>query len=224
MAWTFPGMDPFIEGQGLWEDFHHDLISEIKADLVRRLPERYVVRTGERAYIVLVPRGAELVSQEFREGFLEIRTLGLERQLVTCIEILSPSNKRPGTEGWELYQRKRQAFFLGSAHFVEIDLLRGGQRMAMYEAWPDSPYYLLVSRMERAPYGEVWPANFRQPLPEIPIPLTRPDPDVRLALQPLVEAVYFRSRYEQDIDYRQLPRPPLAPEDAAWLEERLRGG
>ena len=52
----FPGMDPFIEACGLWEDFHHDLISEIKKVLADLLPERYVVRTGERSYIVLVPR------------------------------------------------------------------------------------------------------------------------------------------------------------------------
>ena len=30
MKSPFPGMDPYIEACGLWGDFHHDLISEIK--------------------------------------------------------------------------------------------------------------------------------------------------------------------------------------------------
>jgi hypothetical protein len=29
----FPGMDPYIEACGLWEDFHGDLIAEMKRAL-----------------------------------------------------------------------------------------------------------------------------------------------------------------------------------------------
>ena len=54
MRSPFPGMDPFIEACGLWGDFHHDLISRIKSSLAQVAPERYVVRTGERSYVVLV--------------------------------------------------------------------------------------------------------------------------------------------------------------------------
>jgi hypothetical protein len=50
----FPGMDPYIEACGLWGDFHHGLISEIKYAVARAAPERYFVRAGERSYIVLV--------------------------------------------------------------------------------------------------------------------------------------------------------------------------
>jgi hypothetical protein len=38
----------------------------------------------------------------------------------------------------------------------------------------------------------------------------------------LVEAIYARSRYERDIDYRQPLNPPLSQAEAAWLDERLR--
>src|SRR5207302_6933272 len=99
-----------------------------------------------------------LVETEYREGFLEIRELNPERKLITCIEALSPSNKRPGTPGWLQYIRKRQAYLEGAAHFVEIDLLRSGRRMPMADEWPDSPYYLLVSRKHEAPNASVWPA------------------------------------------------------------------
>jgi hypothetical protein len=260
-------MDPFIEVSHLWEDFHHDLISEIKGSLASRLPERYVVRAGERSYVSLVEsveeeekqaflpdvavatrRGSTkaggrrkssaaasavqgepgavlmraLVKAEYREPFLEIRQVDPERKLVTGIEVLSPSNKRPNTKGWRLYHRKRLAFLSGYANFVEIDLLRRGRRMPMVSAWPDSPYYLLVCRKKQAPRCSVWPASFTEPLPPIPIPLLLPDPDISLDLQPLVAATYARSRYERDIDYRQPLHPPLSAAEAAWLEERLR--
>ena len=84
-----------------------------------------------------------------RESFIEIYEQAPEIRLVTCIEVLSPSNKRPGTEGWELYLRKRNALLLGQASLVEIDLLRGGRRMPMVEPWPPSPYYLLVGWQSR---------------------------------------------------------------------------
>jgi hypothetical protein len=56
----------------------------------------------------------------------------------------------------------------------------------------------------------------------IPIPLAPPDPHISLGIQPFIEAIYARSRYHRDIDYRQALKPPLSPAEAAWLEERLR--
>src|SRR5262245_48888301 len=53
MKSPFPGMDPYIEDRGLWPDFHHDLIAEIKRRLVDALPPRYYAQTEDRSYIVL---------------------------------------------------------------------------------------------------------------------------------------------------------------------------
>ena len=79
------------------------------------------------------------------EALIEIYEASPGQRLETCIEVLSPSKKRPGTEGWELYQRKRQSLLRGNVKPMEIDLLRGGQRMPMLDPWPDSPYTLLVA-------------------------------------------------------------------------------
>ena len=43
------------------------------------------------------------IDEHFRESFIEIYEADPEVRLVTCIEVLSPSNKRRGTEGWEQY-------------------------------------------------------------------------------------------------------------------------
>jgi Protein of unknown function (DUF4058) len=217
MASPFPGMDPYIEFSHLWEDFHTHLIDEIYRALSDALPDRYIVRAGERSYVSLAVPDAE-----YREPFLEIRQGDPEHKLVTGIEVLSPSNKRPNTKGWRLYHRKRSAFLSGYANLVEIDLLRGGRRMPMASAWPDSPYYLLVCRKKRASRCAVWPAYSSEPLPSIPIPLAPPDADISLALQPFVEAIYARSRYERDINYRRALDPPLSAAETAWLEARLR--
>jgi hypothetical protein len=47
-------MDPYIEACGLWGDFHHSLISRIADKLAEAAPERYLVRTEERSYLVLI--------------------------------------------------------------------------------------------------------------------------------------------------------------------------
>ena len=161
------------------------------------------------------------VSTEYRETFVEIYALHPERRLVTCVEVLSPSNKRPNTLGWEQYARKRQALLLGAANLVEIDLLRGGQRMPMLDPWRESPYTILVARRYLAPSCRVWPAYFHRPLPMIPVPLAKPDPDLSLDLQPLIDAIYSLAHYDEDIDYAKPLVPPLTAEDSAWLATRL---
>lgn len=266
MPSPFPGMDPYIEAFGLWPDFHSKLISEIERQLSAVVPDRYVVRTPLRSYVVLstfdknsgghmepdvailaraaLPKKRQRkggltvmeaskketfvkmmrapISIEHHEPFIEIHQVHPERRLVTCMELLSPSNKRFGTKGWQKYQSKRQSFLAGSANFVEMDLLRNGQRMPMDDEWPDSPYYLLVCRMEEAPYCSVTEAHFTRPLPEVSVPLASPDPDIKLALQPLVDAIYTRSKYIQDIDYSRPLKPPLDPRDDAWLKARFK--
>lgn len=48
MAGPFPGMDPYLEDQGPWPDFHGRLIAEICNELGRSLPDSYVARVDER--------------------------------------------------------------------------------------------------------------------------------------------------------------------------------
>jgi hypothetical protein len=162
------------------------------------------------------------IAETFEETFVEIYAQREERFLVTCIEVLSPSNKRQGTEGWLQYERKRQAMLLGRANFIEIDLLRGGHKMPMLDPWPDSPYTLLVSRQFTAPHCRCWPAHFRRRLPVIPVPLLYTDPDLSLDLQPLLDGIYSLGRYDEQIDYTLPLTPALAKDDAAWVRDLLK--
>jgi len=159
------------------------------------------------------------VENEVRETFIEIFVTEPERRLVTTIEVLSPANKEQGGHGWNLYLRKRQAALVCGVHLVEIDLLRGGTRLPMRDPWPASPYTFLVARAQEHFSCDVWPAYFHLPLPAIPIPLATPDPDVTLSLQPLVESIYSRLRYDETIAYDKPLVPLLTAAEEAWLKK-----
>jgi hypothetical protein len=162
------------------------------------------------------------VAERFEETFVEIYAEDEERILVTCLEVLSPANKRRGTEGWRQYERKRQALLLGQANLVEIDLLRGGHKFPMLTPWPECDYSLLVCRASSAPHCRVWPVRLRQRLPVIPVPLLSPDPDLSLDLQPLLDGIYALGRYDERIDYTRPLTPALSAADAGWVRELLK--
>jgi hypothetical protein len=62
----------------------------------------------------------------------------------------------------------------------------------------------------------------REPLPPIRVPLRETDADVTLDLQSLIDQCYRNGRYDR-IDYRADLIPPVDPEDAAWVDDLLRG-
>jgi hypothetical protein len=162
------------------------------------------------------------IAEQFRENFIEIYYKEEDEILITCIEVLSPSNKRKNSVGWREYVHKRQGLLLGEASLVELDLLRGGTRLPMLDPWPECPYTLLVARQRSAPRCRVLKAHSLRPLPSFPVPLLPDDPDIMIDLQPKVDAMYERNRYSRNIDYTRPPPLPLSPEETAWLQEHLR--
>jgi hypothetical protein len=154
---------------------------------------------------------------EERLSYVEIRDRH-SRQLITVIELLSPSNKRSGGDR-ELYLSKRTELLKSAANLVEIDLLRGGERMPM-EDLPGCDYVVLVSRVSVRPEAEVWPLRLRDRLPAIPIPLRSGEPDARLDLQAVVHRIYDAAGYA-DYVYPGEPDPPLSAADVEWCRTLL---
>ena len=93
----------------------------------------------------------------------------------------------------------------------------------MREPLPAEPYFVFLSRADRRPMTDVWPVGLVRSLPTVPIPLLAGDAEVSLNLQQALTNVYDTFRYELTINYTRLPEVPLAPADAAWAAERLRG-
>jgi hypothetical protein len=151
--------------------------------------------------------------------FLEIRDRR-GRRVITVIELLSPSNKRPGPDRDD-YLAKRRQVLATVTHLVEIDFRRGGQRPSPPDL-PPCDYYCLVSRYADRPRVGVWPIGLRDPLPTLPIPLEDDDPPARLDLKAVLDRTYDSSDFGKYI-YQETPEPPLSAEDEAWARGIVAG-
>jgi hypothetical protein len=244
MPSPFPGMNPYLERATAWDSFHPQFIASAMAHLAAQLRPEYVVRIENRVYIhepsaeerflgrtdagiVRPPSagngGAAVIAAPARVtilnavdvqriGYLTIRDRD-GNDLITVLELLSPANKYAGPDR-EQYLGKRNELLRSRAHFIEIDLLRGGPRMPPSEL-PTCDYCAIVSRVEERPEAGVWPWRVRDPLPVLPVPLRAPDPDATLDLKAVVDRVYDEGRYANYI-YGGPPEPRLAPDDVAW--------
>jgi hypothetical protein len=158
------------------------------------------------------------VKDEIEEWYLDIRDAETGR-VVTVIEVLSPRNKS-NREGRKKYYKKRNQVFSTRTSLVEIDLLRAGKPMPIMIRQPvASDYRILVSRGRTRPRAKLYAFGVRQPIPPIPIPLLRGDPEPLLDLNTVLHALYERARFDLRLDYTKPPVPPLMEEDAAWARE-----
>ena len=156
---------------------------------------------------VLMPVDVQVVSVEIRDT--------AQHQLVTCIEVLSPVNKRE--PGLTAYRRKRQRLYQAGVHLLELDLLRRGTRSMLHPRLPATDYVLALTRAQ-AHRTELWPLHVRDFLPLLPVPLLPPDADVVLDLPAAFTAIYDEAAYELSIDYTQPPPPPDFPAaERQWM-------
>lgn len=212
MPSPFPGMNPYLERESVWESFRVSLTVGIQGQLAGQLAARYVVRIATRVYT------HEPTAEERRRGDavdnekLRYITVHDGNDLVTVIELLSLTNKNTGPHR-DRYSRERNESLRSLAHFVELDLLRGGPRML--DRLPDCDYCALVSRAEERPRMHFWPWRLPDPIPLIPIPLRLGDADATLDLKAAIDQMYDGGRYAKYI-YTGPPEPRLAPDDAAW--------
>lgn len=249
MPSPFPGMNPYLEQDDVWEDFHHDWLIRAREALNPQVGPDYLVKIEVRLYLrelsederrffgrsdvavawqageqaqhtaattIAAPIQLTLPAVDSEsESWLEIRDRR-DRRLVTVIELLSPSNKTPGADR-DAYLGKRRRVLGSMAHFVEIDLRRGGERPRLPEL-PPCDYYALVSRYAERPRLDLWPVGLRERLPVVPVPLDPADADARLDLQAVLDCTYDAAGYAKYV-YADSPQPPLSPADAEWAKQ-----
>ncbi|OLP17488.1 hypothetical protein BST81_16660 [Leptolyngbya sp. 'hensonii'] len=251
MASPFPGMDPYLE-DSLWREVHTYLMTAIANDLNARLPEAYRATVEQATYIattgigtpdviilgdssepkaqvtgvlasVVAPVQVEVPEpEEVIERWLEVRQIATN-QVITSIEILSPTNK-VDPRGREQYERKRNRVLASRTHLVEIDLIRSGKPFPILYM-PASRYRILISRSSTRPGAQLYPFNLPHPIPAIPVPLLSEDEELLLDLQTILNTIYDQGRYRLAIDYSQVPPPPvLTQEEQDWMRQILESG
>jgi hypothetical protein len=156
-------------------------------------------------------------AEEHHEYYLVLRDRETLR-IVTLIELLSPTNKRAGSEGREEYLDKREEVLQSRTNLVELDLLRGGQRLPMQTELPKGDYYAFVRRGWRRRHAAVYAWTLREKMPPIPIPLRKNEPEPTLDLQTALDLSYDRAAYQDSLDYSQPLQPPAGAEQAEWLK------
>ena len=152
-----------------------------------------------------------------RQGYLEIQDVTTS-EVVTVMEILSPTNKRPG-EGRRTYEAKRQTILASATNLVEIDLLRQWPPIVNLPEQLKSHYRILISASADRPQARLYAFNLQEPIPAFPLPLAKEEWEPIVNLQGLLADIYDQSGYDLVIDYGEPPMPPLSPQDATWFAE-----
>ncbi len=250
MPSPFPGVDPYLEHPDFWPGIHNLLISEIARFLSPQLRPKYLVYLEVRMYetiddnlsVIGIPEIETTTSSvavaapntptqpitvtlpmpyQVQEGYLEIRERGNE-ELITVIEILSPSNKRTG-KGRQMYEEKREEILSSRTHLIEINLLRRGQKMPVIGNDIESHYNVLVCRGNRRPKADLYAFNVQNPMPAFPLPLRSGDTEPVINLQELFTQIYDIASYDLKIDYRNWEViPALSEADIIWADGLLR--
>jgi hypothetical protein len=239
MPSPFPGMDPYLEGSlwttfhfALGAEIVRQLAPRLRPRYLVLPVERFLIETTDDVAITTsiypdvgvarigvdsAPTRATtavtaplqlmtIIPEAVPHVAIEIRDTA-HRQQVTAIGILSPTNKRG--EGRIEYLAKRRRILLSTAHLLEIDLLRQGQRVPMQQTLPPAEYFIFLSRADERPLTGVWPVALSQPLPTVPIPLLPGDPDALLDLQHTFTSAYDLLGYDLALDYTQPPEVAL---------------
>ncbi|MFO0796574.1 MAG: DUF4058 family protein [Gemmataceae bacterium] len=260
MPSPFPGMDPWLERPAVFPTVHGSMVTYAQEALNRVLPPGYLATTDNRVYVDpearrvpdvgvfgpdaappggaatavlsrygLLAAGTDPRSDPVEEAYLEILS-GDDDRLVTVIEVLSPTNKKPGEEGQASYRHKQEECRAGGVNLVEIDLLRGG---AHTTAVPEArlrgltggayDYHVCVTVAGVPREFYVAPVRLADRLPTVGVPLDPGVEPVPLDLQAVFDRCYDAGRYAQLAKYgRRDPDPPLTPEQKAWADAILK--
>jgi hypothetical protein len=189
---------------------------------------------GRQAVVIQVPEPKRITVavEEHQEHYVDIfsRKRGSGDQLITTIEVLSGTNKIPGSDSRKLYLEKQHDLMYGKVNLVEIDLLRGGEHttcvpkaVLIQQAWPFD-YHVCVHKFEKLGGFLIYAFSLAASLPPIHIPLLPGDNEIAVDLQKVFRVAYAKAAFERRVDYQHVfsLTPPLQPEPLEWAVALLR--
>lgn len=117
--------------------------------------------------------------------------------------------------------QKREKVLGSSTHLIEIDLLRQGKPMPMFNQDMKTHYRIVVSRSNTRPRADLYAFNLQQEIPAIPLPLQKEDEEPLIPLQSLLHTLYDRGSYDLRVDYKTKLTPALSAADDTWVNQVL---
>ncbi len=252
MPTPFPGMDPYLERRGLWEEVHASLIVEIQQFLTPLVRPRYRVAIERRTYLTLSASetfagkpdvllvspdvqpisgrqvapvvGSPLVGELPMPEEITERYLEV-RDLITGDVVTVIELLSPTNK---LTHEGRTLYQRKRANvFASITNLVEIDLLRAGEPFPvrvqgQGNYRIIVSRAPQRPRADVYLFSLREAIPTIPIPLRPGEVEPLLPLNQILHDLYDRAGYDLAVDYQQPPDPPLSTQDMTWLAEHLR--
>jgi hypothetical protein len=219
MQCPFPGMDPYLEGEDLWGDFHRQMVICIHETL-QRLDERFYSTIGERRYGLDCPNGHHTRV----ELYIEMCEKSCNKPRV-LLDLVGPANKTTRAGRIAYLARRQEGLAQGSSH-VEIDLVLQGQPTWDYprDKLPPWNYTVTMDRSVTPGRFGLFGATLQTRLPRILIPLFPKYADLVFDLQSAFTNAYSRGAFSERIDYSDEPPGPLSAEDREWLDSTLVAG
>lgn len=168
--------------------------------------------------VMLDPTHMEIHKQDY----VVVRESGRFERILAVLELLSFANKS-GIYA-PRYREKRMRLLTSGVHFVEIDLLRGGENPSreMFPELAPTPYFIFVARKTgRGRNEEAYPLRLQDRLPVIGLPIGPGRADLPLDLAAAFESAFNLGIHSQTIDYghENVPEPALTRDDAEWVKE-----
>lgn len=227
---------PRATSMGCWIDVERDVYGEDPSGemvLIGEADEVFSVSSTESAWTgngsgvatLALPRSVREVAidpeeaQRHRQHFLVVRENQKWPRALAVVELLSPANKTGRYA--RTYSAKRAKMLASLTHFMEIDLLRGGQNPLRnyFSDLPTTPYFVFVARKTiNGRKEEGYPIRLQERLPVVGLPLWGNRPDLPLDFAQAFEAAYDLTTGGRPIQYKTetVPEPPLAADDASW--------
>ena len=251
MPTPFPGMDPYLERRGLWEEVHTDLIAGIRRFLTPLLRPRYRVAIERRTYLALLPPSEQRVgipdvlvtSQDTVATTVttapvvadpivaelpmpeEVLERYLEIRDVTTQEVITVieilSPTNKMTAEGRTQYERKRLKVLGNLTNLVEIDLLRAGEPFAMKVSHQSDYRIVVSRSEHRPQADVYLFSVRDPIPDSPIPLRPGEDEPILPLNQILHDLYDQGGYDLAVDYQQLPEPSLPDKDIEWLAEVL---
>ncbi len=198
------------------------MIPDVVVTTGRRRPQPQPIVAGASTNGVAIAEPALMefvVEPEIHDRYIEIRD-ARGNEIVTAIELLLPANKVSNSRGRQALLSKQRDLLAAGANWLEIDLLRAGERADRIAG--ESDYCVVLQRASRPGAKYVWFIGLRDELPNVAVPLRAEDGDAPLELQRALNESYQRARYALSTDYAQRPPPPdLSRTDGAWVQRQI---